>query len=89
MFGNLNNTLFSYTEFAENIVDDLGRCLFTCERQKLIGGAVDRGILVDEYMATSVPGIRAAGDCTEGELCDVCIDSVEDGLLFGHREAEA
>ncbi len=31
-----------------------------------IGGAVGRGILVDEYMATSVPGIRAAGDCTEG-----------------------
>ena len=30
-----------------------------------------------------------SGDCTEGELCDVCIDSVEDGLLFGHREAEA
>ena len=30
-----------------------------------------------------------SGDGTEGELCDVCIDSVEDGLLFGHREAEA
>ena len=30
-----------------------------------------------------------SGECTEGELADVRIDSVEDGLLFGHREAEA
>ena len=30
-----------------------------------------------------------SGKCTEGELADVRIDSVEDGLLFGHREAEA
>ncbi len=31
-----------------------------------IGGAVNRGILVDGQMRTSVPGIYAAGDCTEG-----------------------
>ena len=29
------------------------------------------------------------GACTEGELVDVRIDRVEDGLLYGHREAEA
>ena len=33
---------------------------------KEIGGAVDRGILVDERMRTSVPDIYAAGDCAEG-----------------------
>ncbi len=31
-----------------------------------IGGAVNRGILVDENMKTSVEQIYAAGDCTEG-----------------------
>ncbi len=31
-----------------------------------IGGKVDRGIIVDERMQTSVAGIYAAGDCTEG-----------------------
>ncbi len=31
------------------------------------GGAVNRGILVDNRMQTSVAGIYAAGDCTEGE----------------------
>ena len=31
-----------------------------------IGGAVDRGMLVDTEMRTSVPGIFAAGDCAEG-----------------------
>ncbi len=31
-----------------------------------IGGNVNRGILVDERMQTSVPGIFAAGDCAEG-----------------------
>ncbi|MBR5931154.1 MAG: NAD(P)/FAD-dependent oxidoreductase [Lachnospiraceae bacterium] len=30
-------------------------------------GAVNRGILIDERMETSLPGIFAAGDCTEGE----------------------
>ncbi len=30
------------------------------------GGETDRGILVDRHMATSLPGIWAAGDCTEG-----------------------
>ena len=30
-----------------------------------------------------------SGECTEGEMTDVRIDSVEDGLLIGHREAEA
>lgn len=34
---------------------------------KDIGGDVNRGILVNERMETSVPGIYAAGDCTEGE----------------------
>ncbi len=29
-----------------------------------------------------------SGDCTEGEMVDVRIDSVEDGLLFGNMEAE-
>ena len=33
---------------------------------KEIGGEVDRGIVVDERMKTSVPGIYAAGDCAEG-----------------------
>lgn len=32
-----------------------------------LGGAVDRGILVDKKMQTSIEGIYAAGDCTEGE----------------------
>ncbi|MCR5040735.1 MAG: FAD-dependent oxidoreductase [Clostridia bacterium] len=31
-----------------------------------IGGEVNRGIVVDERMATSVDGIFAAGDCAEG-----------------------
>ena len=33
---------------------------------KEIGGDVNRGILVDDRMRTSVDGIYAAGDCTEG-----------------------
>ena len=33
---------------------------------KEIGGEVNRGIIVDERMQTSVEGIFAAGDCTEG-----------------------
>jgi len=32
-----------------------------------IGGAVGRGIVVDEHMRTSLSGIYAAGDCTEAE----------------------
>ena len=32
-----------------------------------IGGEVNRGIVVNERMETSVDGIYAAGDCTEGE----------------------
>ena len=34
---------------------------------KDIGGEVNRGILVNERMETSLPDIFAAGDCTEGE----------------------
>ena len=34
---------------------------------KDIGGEVNRGILVNERMETSVPAVYAAGDCTEGE----------------------
>lgn len=34
---------------------------------KNIGGEVDRGILVNEQMKTSVQDIYAAGDCTQGE----------------------
>ena len=39
---------------------------------KDIGGEVNRGIIVNERMETSVDGIFAAGDCTEGEdiSCD-------------------
>ena len=33
---------------------------------KDIGGEVNRGILVDERMRTSLPDLYAAGDCTEG-----------------------
>ncbi|MBO4326382.1 MAG: NAD(P)/FAD-dependent oxidoreductase [Clostridia bacterium] len=33
---------------------------------KDIGGEVNRGIVVNSRMETSVPGIYAAGDCTEG-----------------------
>ena len=33
---------------------------------KDLGGAVNRGILVDDHMRTSLPGVYAAGDCTEG-----------------------
>ncbi len=33
---------------------------------KEIGGTVNRGIVVDTAMATSVPGVYAAGDCAEG-----------------------
>ena len=33
---------------------------------KSAGGTVNRGIVVDERMQTSVPGIYAAGDCAEG-----------------------
>ena len=32
-----------------------------------IGGAVDRGILVDERMRTSIEDIYAAGDCAQGD----------------------
>lgn len=34
---------------------------------KEIGGEVNRGILVNQHMEASVPGIYAAGDCTEAE----------------------
>ena len=34
---------------------------------KEIGGEVNRGILVDDQMRTSIPDVYAAGDCTEGE----------------------
>ena len=34
---------------------------------KDIGGQVNRGIIVNERMETSLPHIYAAGDCTEGE----------------------
>ncbi|MDD6189031.1 MAG: FAD-dependent oxidoreductase [Clostridiales bacterium] len=34
---------------------------------KELGGEVNRGIIVNERMETSIPGIYAAGDCTEGE----------------------
>ena len=34
---------------------------------KDIGGEVNRGILVDDRMRTSIPDVYAAGDCTEGE----------------------
>ena len=34
---------------------------------KEAGGAINRGILIDDRMETSLPGIFAAGDCTEGE----------------------
>lgn len=30
------------------------------------GGEVDRGIVVDEHMRTSLPGVFSAGDCTQG-----------------------
>lgn len=30
------------------------------------GGEVNRGIITDSHMATSIPGVYAAGDCTEG-----------------------
>lgn len=33
---------------------------------KDIGGGVNRGILVNDRMETTVPGVYAAGDCTEG-----------------------
>ena len=33
---------------------------------KAIGGNVNRGIVVDNRLATSIPGIYAAGDCAEG-----------------------
>lgn len=33
---------------------------------KELGGAVDRGILVDPTMKTSLPDLYAAGDCTQG-----------------------
>lgn len=33
---------------------------------KDLGGKTNRGILVDERMETSIPGIYAAGDCAEG-----------------------
>ncbi len=33
---------------------------------KAIGGNVNRGIVVDNRLATSIPGIYSAGDCAEG-----------------------
>ena len=36
------------------------------ELVKAAGGTVNRGIVVDEKMQTSVPGIYSAGDCAEG-----------------------
>lgn len=33
---------------------------------KDIGGEVNRGIVVNEHMETSIPDVYAAGDCTEG-----------------------
>ena len=41
------------------------------ELVKEIGGEVGRGIVIDDKMATSIPGIFAAGDCAEG--CDASI----------------
>lgn len=34
---------------------------------KDIGGEVNRGILIDEKMRTSIPNVYAAGDCSEGD----------------------
>lgn len=34
---------------------------------KEIGGNVNRGILINQKMETTVPNVYAAGDCTEGE----------------------
>ena len=36
---------------------------------KAIGGEVNRGIIVDERMKTSVANVYAAGDCAEGTDC--------------------
>ena len=36
-----------------------------------LDGAVNRGILVNERMETSIPDIYAAGDCTEGYDCSL------------------
>lgn len=36
-----------------------------------IGGAVNRGILIDTHMQTTIPEIYAAGDCTEGFDCSL------------------
>ena len=43
---------------------------------KEIGGEVNRGILVNERMETSLPHICAAGDCTEGMDCSAGIRRV-------------
>lgn len=49
--------------------DILVMCVGTRARTELVRGtavAVDRGILVGDDMSTSVPGVFAAGDCTQG-----------------------
>lgn len=50
--------------------DILVLCIGTRARVELVRGSeiqVNRAIVVDSSMQTSVPGIYAAGDCTEGE----------------------
>ena len=48
--------------------DIVGLCIGTRAITETVQGEVEigRGIVVDDHMRTSVPGIYAAGDCCEG-----------------------
>ena len=56
------------TDGAQVPADLVSLCIGTRAATQVVQGEVevDRGILIDERMETSVPGVYAAGDCAQG-----------------------
>lgn len=52
-----------------------------------IGCKVERGVVVDKFMCTSVPGVFACGDCAQFENLCVCnwMEAVTEGRVAGHN----